>query len=136
MRTCSALFLLACLTLAGCPDGRPQRYQLSGKITFDGKPVPAGWIIFTPESGPGASANIENGRYETPPGFGSIGGMHTIEVVAFGASVAPKSNNPSDTSATQKVMFKYTGKKEIPKGAADWPIEISSEDKGVELNPK
>jgi len=118
-----------CLCAAGCSgsDG-PQRYRLSGEVTYDGKPVPYGWIVFTPEQGPGASANIENGRYETPEGFGSVGGLHTIEVVAFDGVATPDPEIEGVTNPAGSPMFTYTFKKEVPKEAGAWDIEISSAD--------
>jgi hypothetical protein len=38
---------------AGCSGSEAKKVQLSGKVTFKGQPVPAGYISFTPESGKG-----------------------------------------------------------------------------------
>jgi len=82
---CAAMLL----ALAGCGvrDG-PARYDLSGEVTFDGKPVPVGSIVFAPDSaqgnsGPGATADIQNGRYRTMPRRGTIGGPHTATIIGF-----------------------------------------------------
>jgi len=120
---------ILCLVVAGCSGGdHPKRYRLTGAITFDGKPVPSGWIIFAPEHGPGASANIEGGRYETPEGFGSIGGMHTIEVFGFDGVSAPDPNVEGAVNTAGKAMFTYTFKKDIPKETTTWDIHISRDD--------
>jgi hypothetical protein len=39
--------------LAGCSGSQPKKVQLSGKVIFKGKPVPAGYISFMPEFGQG-----------------------------------------------------------------------------------
>lgn len=59
-----------CLLLAGCGDRGPRRFRASGSVTFAGKPVRLGRIVFDPDvaagnSGPQGFAAIENGRYDT-----------------------------------------------------------------------
>jgi len=84
--------------LAGC-SGRekgPERYQLSGNVTVDGKPAAAGTIMLTPDSkrgnqGPGALITFRDGSYKTGSGNGVIGGAYIAEVQAFDGI----SNDPS-----------------------------------------
>ncbi len=78
------------LSLAGCGGGNdgPERFAVSGRITFEGQPVPMGFIKFTPDtsqgnSGPGAGAPIENGTYSTPSGKGLVGGPHIVEIAGW-----------------------------------------------------
>lgn len=61
--TCLAFISL--IGLIGCGgEAGPPRYKTSGKVTFDGKPVETGSIVFNPV-GPGQpdSGKIENGTY-------------------------------------------------------------------------
>jgi hypothetical protein len=121
--------LLISISFSGCGgDGGPPRYGLAGAISYEGQPVPFGWIVFAPENGPGATANIEDGKYTTPDDFGTVGGVHTIEVVAFdGVAVAdPDAEGGMRTSGT--LMFSYKFTKEIPKETTTWDIEISRAD--------
>jgi hypothetical protein len=73
--------LLAAL-LAGC--GGERVHHLSGTVTFQGKPVPAGHIVFEPSAGSEnggspAFAKIKDGRYDTRlEGQGTVGGPHTV----------------------------------------------------------
>ena len=73
--------LLAAL-LSGC--GGDKVHHLSGTVSFQGKPVPAGHIVFEPDAGAGNSgspafAKIKDGRYDTRlEGQGTIGGPHTV----------------------------------------------------------
>jgi len=56
----------------GCGERGPARYQLSGTVTFAGQPIKAGMIVFEPNAGttgPGESARIVDGRYQTPKGL-------------------------------------------------------------------
>ncbi len=78
------LFLL----LAGCQAEGPARYDLSGTVTYQGQPVRGGEVHFTPDNaksnaGPGSYATIRNGRYETLPGKGTVGGPHVLTVICF-----------------------------------------------------
>jgi hypothetical protein len=78
----------ACL-LSGCggSDG-PPRYQVSGAVTYDGKPVPKGHVTFNPDtaqgnSGPGGGAPIVNGKYRTTADMGVVGGPHQVKIVGY-----------------------------------------------------
>ncbi len=120
-----------CLVLGGCSGSAgPPRYQLSGKITYDGKPVAFGWMVFSPEQGPGGSANIEDGRYTMPEGSGAVGGPHSIEVVAFASKPGVPDNTPGVVSGGggTEPLFMYTFEADLPKETTTWDIAISSED--------
>jgi len=81
--------LSALVVLAGCGGrGDVPRFDLSGTVTYDGKPVPAGFIVFEPEtaagnSGPASQADIRDGKYRTLPGRGTIGGPHVVRIFGF-----------------------------------------------------
>lgn len=54
-------------------------YDVSGGVTFAGKPVPRGSIVFEPDesrgnAGPASVADVVAGRYRTRPGRGFVGG--------------------------------------------------------------
>lgn len=64
----TALAMLA-LIVPGCGDG-PKRVRVSGTVTFQGKPVPYGNVVFEPDkfkgnSGPQGYATIKDGRFDT-----------------------------------------------------------------------
>jgi hypothetical protein len=74
---------------AGCrgPSG-PPRYDLSGAVTYGGKPVPAGYLVLAPDTangndGPGSQAEIHDGRYQTAPGQGIVGGRYVVTISGF-----------------------------------------------------
>jgi hypothetical protein len=78
------------VALAGCgsAESGPQRYHVSGNVTYDGKPVPKGFITFSPDTskgneGPGSGAPIENGTYDTSGGKGTVGGPHRVRIVGY-----------------------------------------------------
>ena len=66
--------LLSSLAFAivGCSEGKPPNYPLSGTITFEGKPVPEGTIMFlaSDKRSGNAKAEIVDGKYtlELPAG--------------------------------------------------------------------
>lgn len=74
--------------LAGCGGNSDptKRFDLSGTVTFDGKPVPAGTILFEPDAGkgnkgPAGFATIADGKFDTSVGGkGTIGGPHVARL--------------------------------------------------------
>lgn len=90
--------------LAGCGGPRgPQRYRLSGRVTFDGKPLPQGQISFDPVDSfqfgdkriGGGFAPIRDGVYSTDVyGRGHLGGPHRI--VITGQAAEPVNDGSSE----------------------------------------
>ena len=79
---------VALLLLAGCGHKAANRYDLSGKVTYRGAPVPVGYILFVPDvtkgnQGVGTEAPIVNGVYKTLPTHGTIGGPHVATIAGF-----------------------------------------------------
>lgn len=80
--------IVGCVVLSGCSRSGPARYNLSGTVKFDGKPLPVGFIYFIPDEskgnkGPGSGAEIKNGSYSTPSGGGVIGGPMIVKIDGF-----------------------------------------------------
>jgi len=70
----------------GCGPGGPPRYDISGSITYNGKPVPGGRIVFEPDReqnnhGPASYAVIKDGHYATDSGKGPVGGPHIVRIM-------------------------------------------------------
>src|SRR5712692_2992087 len=79
----------------GC-SSKPKPAQLSGKVTFKGQPVPAGWISFTPDVGAGGLGQvkvlqIKDGVYdssnEDEPGI--YPGQYLIRIAGFDGKKIP-----------------------------------------------
>src|SRR4051812_41319698 len=84
MRWACLSVMLVTFSLSGC-GSKNSDYQLSGKVTFQGKPVPAGSIRFEPDaaagnSGSGAHADVKAGEYKTRPEQGLRGGAYKITI--------------------------------------------------------
>jgi len=111
-RSIAPAALAACL-LCGC--GGEEGYNLSGNVTFAGKPIPEGKIYFTPDGTKGNSgapgyANIKNGVFDTAldggkpvAGGATVVGIEGIDPNDTGAPVA------GDTSGETlvKSLFPY-----------------------------
>ncbi len=80
--------LLACL-VAGCGSSDSGVHHLSGKVTFNGQPVPKGRILFLPNatlggSGQGCFAEINDGVYDTrASGAPTPEGATTVRIEGF-----------------------------------------------------
>jgi hypothetical protein len=77
--------LVAACLAAGCSGRKPMRVW--GEVTFDGKPVEKGQIVFAPMDdtpGPTTGADIIAGRYEVPQKIGPwSGGTYQVEITAL-----------------------------------------------------
>jgi len=114
---------LLTLVLCGCAERGPQRFELSGKVTYAGKPVPAGRILLTPDreaknEGPRGVANIENGRFETLPDKGTVGGPHVVMIV--GGDGKPVGGTPYGAA----LFPPYRVTVDIPKSAATMDFDV------------
>ncbi len=90
----AGLLVVAC---AGCGgSGGSGRVEVYGTVSHGGKPIPAGEVVFEPDptqgnTGPQARATIENGRYRTPRGQGSVPGAVVVRVEAYDGQPHPES---------------------------------------------
>lgn len=76
--------LFGLVSLAGCGK---RESQLSGTVTFQGKPVKSGEILLTPDDkrgnrGPGVLVEIKDGVYRTPTQRGHWGGAYLATISA------------------------------------------------------
>ena len=88
----------ACALLSGCDSG-PKVAPVRGRVTYNGKPVTAGKIMFYPEHGrPSIGSIAEDGTYSLTnnvPGDGALIGGHKVTIestnVHPGTMTDPKS---------------------------------------------
>ena len=129
MRLCGLFLAAVFLFCFGCSRGSTvERFQLSGTISYEGEPIPFGWITFAPENGPGAVADIEDGKYTTPDGWGTVGGKHTLEIVGFDGVAFPDPNEEGGMNTAGKPMVRCEIERDIPKETAIWDIELTKDD--------
>lgn len=120
--------LIGLLLIAGCGEPEIPRYQLTGKVTFDSEPIGRGWIVFKPDQGPGAVANIEDGIYSTRDGWGTVGGLHTIDITAFDGVEIPDPTAEGTVNPMGSLVFQARLRRDIPKETSVWNIELTAED--------
>jgi hypothetical protein len=81
------IVLLGALILAGCGDEGPKTFPVTGKVSYQGNPLPFGAVMFVPPDGPAGSAKIEpDGTYKVD----LIAGAHQVSVIA----VPPRQGRP------------------------------------------
>ena len=121
-----AVLILSCglAFAAGCGDGGPKVYHLSGNVTMGGKPVPAGVIFLGPDlkkgvDGPQGYATIKEGKYDTRDGGrATIGGP--LEV-----TIQPHDGVPgSELPMGKKLGPDFVTTFEAPKADATHDFEI------------
>lgn len=77
------------LTLVGCGKSGPTRFDLHGEVTYKGKPLPAGVLIFDPDvkrgnDGPQGYAMVKNGKFDTHEhGRPVAEGPHVVRIQGF-----------------------------------------------------
>jgi hypothetical protein len=86
---CGGLLALATGISGGCGPSGPPRVEISGKVTWDGKPLETGTISFIPDegqTGPMAGAQIVQGGYQIRADQGPTLGGHRVEIQAWQTS--------------------------------------------------
>ena len=83
-----ATFCITASTLVGCggSSGGLEKAGVSGKITYQGKPVEDGEIRLVPikgTKGPASSGIIKNGEYAITARGGVPVGTHSVEIQAY-----------------------------------------------------
>lgn len=76
------------------------RVAVSGSVTFDGKPVVAGSILFAPAHGTsdvGANVEITDGRYDIPKSAGPNSGTYTVTITNGLNEKFPEKPQPKPT---------------------------------------
>ena len=115
---------------AGCWGGGPP-YPLTGTVTYDGRPLPVGQIMFMPDAnranhGPGVVALVKDGRYEMPRGKGHIGGPYVAEVTGFDGVVLTGVEGPVDPRG--KGLFQsYAFKIDLPPARATYDFAVPAQ---------
>ena len=63
-------------------------FEVSGRVTYNGKPVPVGKVTFQPDAPPESEipqvvAEIKDGNYRTKTGEGVVGGMYFAVISGY-----------------------------------------------------
>jgi hypothetical protein len=131
LRLLSLLLFAAAVALLpmGCNEG-PRRYDVSGKVTFKGAPLPAGEIYFDPDSkqnnqGPQGYARIKDGVYNTAEGGkGTVGGPHVVRIGGYDGQ--PRNEMPLG----QPLFPSFQKEVDLPRASGtmdfDVPVPVSN----------
>ena len=129
-----ALFccLLSVAMLPGCGKSGPKTYAVSGKVTFDGKPVPAGTIRFTPDAkagndGKSSVAKIKDGSYSISSSDGVIGGAYKI--VIFGYDGVAFEGGEGTVAEGKPLFDGYEVQQELEQSSATLDFEVPASGK-------
>jgi hypothetical protein len=135
--------LVAC-GLVGCGSDAPDTYHASGNVTFDGQPVPAGVIRFTPDgsqgnSGPAGYARIQNGKYDTSAegGKGHVSGAMIVQIDGSSSQPGEAGTDESGGELDVEVLFSgYQTTAEFPPGQANQNFDVPAEAGNVTTEPE
>lgn len=133
--------LLMISLLVGC--GSQGGYRVSGTVTFQGKPVPAGKIYFMPDSSKGSTgatgyADIREGKYDTSleGGMGAPAGPVIVAIEGTDPSAAASTKEASGEVTIKLLFARYETPAEIPKSASTKDIEVPAEAAKGPVAPK
>ncbi len=124
--------------LLGCGGSdAPEVYHVSGTVTFDGKPVPAGRIRFVPDtskgnSGPPGYAQIVDGKFDTESegGQGHVSGPMIVSIQGHDPATQGEAS-PDDLDAEPSgggALFPtYQTPVELPKETTTQDFKIPAE---------
>jgi hypothetical protein len=120
----------ALLVLAiGCGQSEPKLFPVSGTVSYDGSPIPAGLIYFDPDVTKGGSgqqgfAKINQGKFDsTVEGLGIKGGPYVVRVLGF-------DGKPADEAPFGAALFpEYTESRDLPKSKSEVTIDVPKKKK-------
>lgn len=128
-------FIVCLLMIAGCgtdaPPG-PDRFPVSGSVTFEGQPVPAGEIFFEPDaekgnSGPVASTTFREGEYSLDADSGHVGGAMIVRVIGYDGK--PPDGPEAEMNPHGMQLFPpYRTQIELPADASTRDIDVPRTD--------
>jgi hypothetical protein len=122
----------AVLPLVGCGSNQMKTAVVRGTVTYNGKPVPNGTVLFVPDSGPTATGEIgSDGSYRLTTyrkGDGAVLGKHKVMVVAVEdmTNRLPEQRNPLPPPI---VPMKYTSL-----ATTDLRAEVKDQDNTIDFN--
>ena len=122
-----ALIGLSGMYACGCGTGEIKRYNISGNVTYNGKPVPAGTIAFEPvgrDISPGF-ATIKDGKYDTAEnGVGQIGGEQVVRITGDARSPVDPNSFQADSYVAKELFPKFQMNAKLPKRRSTQDFEV------------
>ncbi|MCA9005379.1 MAG: hypothetical protein KDA70_08890 [Planctomycetaceae bacterium] len=108
MRASKPLILILNLLLfTGCQGGNagPETFVVTGEVSFSGKPVEEGQIVFIPTSGNAQrqAATIKNGQYSSE----CTPGKKNVEITAYRFDESKQEPDPAEPGKTIPARVQY-----------------------------
>jgi hypothetical protein len=130
----AALVIVGAVVI-GCVHSGQAVGRVSGIVTYAGKPVPTGTVMFVPvESGPPAYGNIgPDGHYELStysPGDGAVVGTHKVMITAL-EQLPPELQNNPNRLPKMLVPLKYGDSK-----SSGLTFEVKAGDNTIDISLK
>jgi hypothetical protein len=103
----------------GCGGSTDGRLEISGEVTFDGKPIPDGYVTLSPlGSGPSAGGRIRNGKFTVERKKGPKEGKYRVSIEAMretGKKIAIDPAIPDDKvpETVQYIPARYNSRSEL-----------------------
>ena len=120
----SIVLLSSAMMLTGCGGGGPPMSQVSGTVTFKGKPIPAGNVMFTPDvsvaGGQVRMFMVTEGAYDSSkdPSPGLKPGDYEVTVMGYDGKRIP--NYFQGKQIFNSVKEQMT----VPQGASKKDFEV------------
>jgi hypothetical protein len=117
------------LAAAGCGGDGIDRHQVSGTVTYQGKQVQDGRIMFEPDASigkiaPTGFAQIEGGRFQTTQTESPTTGKYKVRVFGYDKSKMKKDYAPGEILDMPELFPEYTLEAEIPPPGGKLDIEV------------
>ncbi len=127
-----ASVLILCSLVSCSGSSGPQAYDLSGTVTFDGKPVGSGRITLVPDQqkgnpGPAGYAEIVAGKFDTrQSGRGTVGGPHTVQIDGYSDEMETSYDEDAEEEVTRaKVLFRgYEQSADLPTSRSTMDFDV------------
>ena len=122
---CALVALALTAAVVGCGGDGVARYDVHGTVIYNGQPLPAGTIVFEPDSskgnkGPQGFAEIRNGEYDTSrSGKGVVQGPQIARVTGYDGHAATE-ESPMGTP----LFPEYTTSFDVQEGSSELNVDI------------
>ena len=123
------IFLLVMATALGCARERPKTAAVSGRITFDGDPLPGAAVLFMPQAGgrPASGITDDDGMYRLTTFVahdGALLGNHTVlitkqETIVLASSAESAGTPPVGMPVARSIIPERYGNADFSQLAAD-----------------
>lgn len=117
----------AALTIPGCGGGKGPIVNVAGTVTFNGAPVPSGYVTFVPVDSNNyvrdrVTSKIRDGHFEVPVGEGLRGGReYRVEVDGY---QQPSGSN-SDEQEVARLFPLWTTNVTVPGDGGDLEFNVT-----------